>query len=38
MVMDFRDLKPIIRKICKELDGKMIIPNDNKFIKFNDYD
>ena len=38
MMCDFRDLKPVVRKICKELDGKTIIANDSKNIIFSKFD
>ena len=32
-VADFREIKPIMRKICKQLDGHTIIPTMSKSLK-----
>jgi 6-pyruvoyl-tetrahydropterin synthase len=33
LVFDFLDIKPIIRKICNELDHKLILPTENPYLK-----
>ena len=32
LVADFREVKPMIRKICNKLHGKFILPNKNEAI------
>ena len=30
MLSDFREIKPVVRKICREIDLKVIIPTKSK--------
>lgn len=34
MLIDFRSVKPIIKKICDSLDHKVLLANDNRYLKF----
>ena len=37
-VADFKEVKGIVRELCKYLDHKLLIPLNNEFIKFNSID
>ncbi len=34
LVFDFLDIKPIVRKICDNLDHKVLLPKDNPLLKY----
>ncbi len=34
MVFDFLDIKPIVREVCDSLDHKLLLPRQNKMLKF----
>lgn len=34
MVMDFLDIKPIIRELCNEIDHRLILPKNHRYLRF----
>ena len=33
MVLDFLDFKPIVKRLCDSLDHKLLLPNENPYLK-----